>query len=212
MIPEESRVTESIAQVPVILASSSPRRKQLLRTAGLDPRIVPSDADETSVPSLPPPDLAKLLAERKAESVSKRLLAAGENRGLVIGADTIVFVDGEVLGKPEDAGHAERMLEKLQGKEHTVYTGVCVIDLAGGGRRAACGETAVRMKPLTAARIRRYVASGEPMDKAGAYGIQGQGAMLVESIRGCYFNVVGLPLSLLDDLLAAFGVEPLSYS
>lgn len=205
-------MSETKTSMPVILASASPRRQELLRAIGLHPRVEPSDADETTDRPLPPPDLVMLLAERKAESVVRRLRAAGENRGLVIGADTVVVIGNEVLGKPANAGDAEAMLEKLQGKEHVVYTGVSVIDLASGRTKAAFGETAVRMKPLTAARIRRYVATGEPMDKAGAYGIQGKGAVLVEAIRGCYFNVVGLPLSLLDDMLAAFGLEPLSYS
>lgn len=193
--------------VPVILASASPRREELLRAAGLDPRIMPSDVDESVDPSLPPERLVKQLAERKAESVADNLRKGGEREGVVIGADTIVLIDGEVLGKPKDARDAVRMLERLQGKEHRVFTGVSVLDVAGSKRLSAFRETLVRMKPLAPERIRHYVSTGECMDKAGAYAIQGRGALLVESIRGCYFNVVGLPLSLLDDMLADFGIE-----
>lgn len=194
----------------IILASASPRRRELLRTVGIDPVIVPSDADETVDPSLPPDEAAVLLADRKARQVADALRKAGEAQGVVIGADTVVYLDGEMLGKPRDEADAVRMLGKLQGKEHQVFTGVCVLDVAGTKRLAACRTTFVRMKPLDEARIRRYVATGECFDKAGAYAVQGRGALLVESIRGCYYNVVGLPLSLLDDMLAEFGIEPLS--
>lgn len=194
----------------IILASASPRRSELLRAVGIDPVIVPSDADETVDPSFPPEEAAVLLADRKARQVADALRKAGKARGVVIGADTVVYIDGEMLGKPRDEADAVRMLGKLQGKEHQVFTGVCVLDVAGTKRLAACRTTFVRMKPLDEARIRRYVATGECFDKAGAYAVQGRGALLVESIRGCYYNVVGLPLSLLDDMLAEFGIEPLS--
>lgn len=212
MKSEEARLTVHNNTLPVILASSSPRRRELLISAGLNPRIVPSDADETMDPSLTPDQLVMQLAERKAEPVAGRLRMAGEEAGLVIGADTVVVIGGETLGKPKDAGDAASMLGKLQGKEHQVYTGVCLIDLAGSRRKTAWRKTDVLMKPLSRERILQYVATGEPMDKAGAYAIQGRGAALVESIRGCYFNVVGLPISLLDDMLADFGVEILSCS
>lgn len=210
MKPEEPRVTLTGNQPPLILASASPRRKELLRSIGLSPRIMPSDTDETADPNLPPEQLAMQLAVRKAEQVADALRQAGERVGVVIGADTVVCIGGEVLGKPADAADAVRMLEKLQGKEHQVYTGVHACDVAGTRRMTDHRKTDVRMKPLTPGQIRRYVATGDAFDKAGAYAVQSKGALLVESIRGCYFNVVGLPLSLVADMLAEFGVDPLS--
>jgi|SRR5690606_7328393 septum formation protein len=207
MNPEESRLATGQRHLPLILASASPRRRDLLRSVGLSPRVVPSETDETVDPSLSPDAAAVELATRKARSVAEMLRRAGETAGVVLGADTVVCIDGELLGKPADAEDAARMLAKLQGREHRVYTGVCLLDVAGTRQKTGCRETAVRMKPLSPERIRRYVATGECFDKAGAYAVQGLGALLVESIRGCYYNVVGLPLSLVDDLLAEFGME-----
>lgn len=209
MIREESRLDARIIRMPLILASASPRRKDLLHSVGLHPSVIPSETDETVDPSLPPQEAAMELAARKARQVAERLRKAGETDGVVIGADTVVYIDGEMLGKPADAGDAVRMLTKLQGREHRVYTGVCLADVAGTRQLTGYRETRVRMKPLSAERIRRYVATGECFDKAGAYAVQGRGALLVESILGDYSNVVGLPLSLIDDMLAEFGIEPL---
>ena len=192
----------------VVLGSASPRRRELVQLLGLDVpvRIEASDADETLPPDLAPAEAAEWLALRKASSVRERLGAEAEG-SVIIGADTIVVLDGAILGKPKDAGDARRMLRLLQGRAHEVITGVAVLDGSTGRSKTARSVTRVFMKPLDEARIARYVATGEPLDKAGAYGIQGLAAGFVERIEGCYFNVVGLPVSLLGDLLGAFGVR-----
>jgi len=169
-------------------------------------RIEASDADESIPPGLAPAEAAEWLALRKASDVRERLGA--EARGtVVIGADTIVVLDARILGKPKDAADARRMLGLLQGRAHEVITGVAVLDGTSGRAKTARSVTRVVFKPLDEDRIARYVATGEPLDKAGAYGIQGFAAGFVERIEGCYFNVVGLPVSLLGDLLADFGVR-----
>jgi len=192
----------------IVLGSASPRRRELVQLLGLDipVRIEASDADESVPPGLRPAEAAEWLALRKASSVRERLgdEAAG---AVIIGADTIVVLDGEMLGKPKDAADACRMLGLLQGRAHEVITGVAVVEGASGRSKTAGSVTRVFMKTLDAERIGRYVATGEPLDKAGAYGIQGLAAGFVERIEGCYFNVVGLPVSLLGDLLAEFGVR-----
>jgi len=186
----------------IILASGSPRRRELLHQLGLDFVVIPSQYDEHSHPPLPPAPLAEHLALSKAREVAARYPDA-----LVIGADTIVVLDGEVLGKPRDREEAVAMLRRLSGREHEVITGVAV--LQGDRRRVEHEVTKVRFRPLDEGQIRRYVATGEPMDKAGAYGIQGRAAAMIESICGDYFNVVGLPLSRIAQMLSHFGVEVL---
>jgi septum formation protein len=192
----------------IVLGSASPRRRELVQLLGLElpVRIVASDADESIPPDLPPAEAAEWLAMRKASSVRERLGAEAEGT-VIIGADTIVVLDGAMLGKPKDAADARRMLGRLQGRAHDVITGLAVLDGSTGRSKTARGVTRVFMKPLDDERIARYVATGEPLDKAGAYGIQGLAAGFVERIEGCYFNVVGLPVSLLGDLLRAFGVR-----
>ncbi|MBC7105532.1 MAG: septum formation inhibitor Maf [Firmicutes bacterium] len=187
---------------PIVLASASPRRRALLRQLGLPFRVVPSRVREEVPAGLAPGARVERLAELKARDVAARV-----RRGLVIGADTVVVVDGRVLGKPADPADAEVMLALLQGRWHEVYTGVAVA--AAGGERAlvAHERTCVAFKPLDPERIRRYVGTGEPLDKAGAYAIQGRAAAFVAGIRGCYSNVVGLPLGRLADLLEEFGVR-----
>lgn len=185
-----------------VLASTSPRRAELLRQIGLDFTVLPGDADETAGNAGDPAKTAESLALRKARSVAEKL-----RRGLVIGADTIVEVDGETLGKPGDPGDARRILGRLSGREHRVITGVAVID-AGSGRFEVEHETTrVWFRPLEPDEIEAYVETGEPIDKAGAYGIQGLGSLLVERIEGCYFNVVGLPLPRLSRMLKRFGLD-----
>lgn len=191
---------------PLVLASSSPRREQLLRSIGLKARILPSEAEEQFDPALAPESVVLELAGRKAAAVAHKLRENGE-RGIVIGADTIVVLEGRVLGKPENRRHALEMLSSLQGCQHEVYTGVALVDTETGDSARGCRMTRVRMKPSSHERLERYVDTGEPLDKAGAYAIQGIGATLVESMEGCYFNVVGLPLSLLSDMLDEFGVK-----
>jgi septum formation protein len=189
----------------LILASSSPRRQELIKSLGLPYEIVVSEADETTPPGLSPADIVEMLAERKARSVFARI---GESvpRAIVIGSDTIVVVDGEVLGKPADESDSLRMLQRLQGRTHVVYSGVACVDTADGRTVVRHRATKVFMKPLDEDRIRRYIGTGEPRDKAGSYAIQGIGATLVDAIEGDYFNVVGLPVSLLSDMLDDMGL------
>ena len=188
----------------IILASQSPRRRELLERMGLSPfEIVPARGEERADPALSPARLVEVLSRQKAAEV-----AAARPEALVIAADTVVSIDGLVLGKPRSEAEAAQMLARLSGREHTVYTGVTVRlgDRADTQHEAA----AVRFRPLSEADIARYVATGEPMDKAGAYGIQGYGAMLVEGIDGDYYNVMGLPVCRLARMLAGFGLDPLA--
>jgi septum formation protein len=187
---------------PIILASNSPRRKDLLRQIGVDFCADPADVDERIFPGESPEGYAVRVALDKA-----RVAAARNGNGIVIAADTIVVLDDEILGKPADAADAERMLMMLSGKVHCVITGLAVMDAATGKSLSRTSITRVWFRSLAPSEIISYVATGEPLDKAGAYGIQERGALLVDKIDGCYFNVVGLPLSLLGELLRAFGVD-----
>ena len=186
---------------PIILASSSPRRKDLLRQIGLDFSVDPADVDERVLPGESPEGYAVRVALDKARLAASRAVA-----GIVIAADTIVVVDDEILGKPADAGDAERMLKMLSGKVHRVITGLAVMDAATGKTLTQTSITHVWFRRLMQQEIVSYIATGEPLDKAGAYGIQERGALLVDKIEGCYYNVVGLPLSLLGKLLRDFGI------
>ncbi len=180
----------------IILASASPRRRELLANMGLSFSVVVSEADESAVPpEVPPYIYVQELALIKAAASAKKVLANKE--AVIIAADTIVVNDGKIMGKPADREEAFRMLKNLSGKTHQVYTGYCVMSIANA--YTVCGRecTEVRFRELTDEKIQRYIETGEPMDKAGAYGIQGLGAMLVEGINGDYFNVVGLPVGAL---------------
>lgn len=174
---------------------------------GLEFEVCVSDADETSVDTSVPPEIyVQELALLKATAAARTQL--GEKDVLVISADTIVVYDGRILGKPKDTEDAKKMLKMLSGKIHQVYTGFCVLRMSDAMTVCSSVCTDVRFKPLTDKKIAEYVATGEPMDKAGAYGIQGKGAMLVDAIQGDYFNVVGLPISALADVLETeFGVQ-----
>ncbi len=187
---------------PIILASQSPRRRELLNQIGLTFTTAPADVDERMLEHEPAEEYAVRLSHEKAHTAAVR-----GNSGIVIAADTIVVVDNVVLGKPLDARDAERMLRLLSGRDHEVITGVSVLDIETGKERSANSVTRVWFRDLTAVEISGYVASGEPLDKAGAYGIQEKGALLVRKIEGCYSNVVGLPLSLLVELLKEFGIS-----
>lgn len=189
------------ASPSIVLASASPRRRELLATLQLPFRVMPAPVDEEGVDEPTPQRLVQTLAQVKAEAVAKLHPDA-----LVIGADTVVVLDGRVLGKPASAQEARSMLAALSGKRHQVMTGLSLIHRQSGTRRTEYEMTHVTFAPLSPKAIDRYVNTGEPMDKAGAYGIQGLGATLVQGIEGCYFNVVGLPLYRLARMLAAFGI------
>ena len=191
----------------IILASASPRRAELLRQAGLTFRVVPSQVDE-GTPAKPWVQWVQDAARAKALSLSP---GAGE---VVLAADTVVVLEDRVLGKPADAREAAAMLELLSGKVHEVMTGVCAVHRTGKGQKGVniylgVEITKVFFRNLTAQEISAYAATAEPLDKAGAYGIQGLGALLVERIEGCYFNVVGLPLVKTMQLLRRCGVAVL---
>ena len=176
-----------------ILASASPRRRELLTQVGLTFEVMVSDADENIEESLSPDELVKRLSLIKAAAVKEELSAKGaDGDSAVIGADTVVFHKGEILGKPKDEEDAFRMLESLSGDTHSVYTGVTI--LLGDETIIFANETKVVFDTVSDEEIKRYIASKEPMDKAGAYGIQGQGGAFVTSIEGEYANVVGFPI------------------
>ncbi|MCL2446309.1 MAG: Maf family protein [Oscillospiraceae bacterium] len=172
----------------IILASASPRRHELLAAAGIAFTVHAPDIDETLDPAWTPEHAARELACQKAEAV-----AALYPDACVIAADTIVVIDGEILGKPVDEADAVRMLHLLSGREHTVFTGVCM--QRGEHKTVFAQQTQVQFYALSDDEITRYVATGEPMDKAGAYGIQGRGAVLVQGIVGDFYNVMGLPIA-----------------
>ena len=186
----------------IILASNSPRRRELLGQMGVrDFAVLAPNVDETVEDGLSPAQMVEELSLRKARAAAGR---AGAD-DLIIAADTVVALEGKVLGKPRDEEDAFAMLSALSGREHRVYTGVTVI--RGGRAVTEHEETAVAFREIPAGEIRGYIAIGEPMDKAGAYGIQGLGALLVSGIRGDYCNVVGLPVFRLGRILSEFGVS-----
>ena len=185
----------------IILASASPRRKELMALAGIPFEARPVDADETILCCTPPEGAVMMLATRKAQ-----LAAEHFPDDLIIGADTIVAVGKHIYGKPDTSEEAFEMLSALSCKTHQVFTGVCIYTKSGH-RNAFCTRTDVTFFPLSEEEIRAYIATGEPMDKAGAYGIQGKGALLVEKIDGDYYNVVGLPISRLVRELKSFKAQ-----
>lgn len=186
---------------PIILASASPRRKELLCQARIPFKIRPSDVDEAVEMTGSPAEKAEMLAYYKALDVAKKTPA-----GIVLGADTIVVLDDVIFGKPVDDSNAFFMLSSLSGREHSVITGLALIDSAKGIVKKGHELTRVRFAKLTSEEIRYYISTGEPEGKAGAYAVQGIGAMLVENIQGCYTNVVGLPLMKLRKILEEFGI------
>lgn len=185
----------------IVLASASPRRRELLAQIGLSFRVVTPDIDEHMDRTLTPAKLVETISAEKARAVAGRV----GPQPLVIAADTVVAWNGEILGKPADEAQAVAMLTHLSGQTHQVYTGFTLCQGARAVTRSEC--SLVTFRTLTAAEIAAYVATGEPMDKAGAYGIQGLGSLLVEGIQGDYFNVMGLPLCLLGRMLEEFGVK-----
>lgn len=189
----------------LVLASGSPRRRELLENIGIEFQVMKSDIEEKVDTALPPDQLVQELASQKAIAVAKKQ----PPQTVVIGADTIVVLDGKILGKPKDAEDAFRMLGELSGRSHEVFTGIAIviIDSEKSHRHLSCSRrTEVWIKNLTPEKKAWYVKTKEPMDKAGAYGIQGYGACLVDHIYGCYFNVVGLSLSLLEEMMEELGL------
>jgi septum formation protein len=180
---------------PLVLASGSPRRRELLAGLGLEFEVIRPLVDEKSidVQGLSPIEIVLKLSRLKGESV-----AVHHPDSLVIASDTIVVVDGDVLEKPEDEADAFRMLSRLQGRAHSVFSAIAVFHQ--GQVQVEALETRVNMRPLSPEEIKTYIATGEPMDKAGSYAIQGVGSLLIDSIDGCYFNVVGMSMVLLDQL------------
>ena len=194
----------------IILASGSPRRRELMEQAGFDFEVITSDCDENAA-GLTPEETAAALSELKCRSVADgissgriRLSAKNPEGYIVIGSDTIVALDGIILGKPADEADAFRMLSLLSGNVHTVYTGVTICDTVSGRAYTFTEHTDVEMYPLDGNEIREYISTGEPMDKAGAYGIQGRGGLLVKRINGDYFTVVGFPIARLSRELKRF--------
>jgi len=202
--------------VEFILASGSPRRRELFEALHLPFRALPVDADEHALPAEPCDRLVTRLAKLKAQTCADSLQGGDRARYsggslLIVAADTLVVIGGEILGKPQDAADAARMLRLLSGGEHEVYTAVCV---SGGAKTTCrCVRTAVRFRQLSDSIIAGYVATGEPMDKAGAYGIQALGGVLTEGITGDYFNVMGLPVGELAALLRdEWGIDVLKWA
>lgn len=192
----------------IILASQSPRRRQLLDQIGLKGYgILTPEADESYDPSLSPDGIVCSISRKKAEAAS---LLAGDASAIIIAADTMVFLDSLRLGKPHSGQEAFSMLTSLSGRTHEVYTGITV--LQGGRIETRFDVTGVTFRPLTDVEKWSYIHTGEPMDKAGAYGVQGKAALFVTGISGDYFNVMGLPLHLLGQMLSDFGVDFFSFS
>lgn len=197
----------------LVLASASPRRAELLRAAGFEFDVVPAHVDESMDVEETPDGYIRRVAQMKAEAIAPRVPGR-----VVLGADTIVVVDHEVLGKPADADVARRMLARLSGRDHVVMTAVCLIDQSpaeaghdareGGAKRiqTAVARTTVAFAPLSSAEIEWYIASGEPMDKAGAYAVQGLASRFVTRVEGSYSNVVGLPVAVVYDLCRGAGL------
>lgn len=188
---------------PLTLASASPRRSELMRTWGYVFDVVESGVPEEGVKASTPTRLVEILAERKAAAVRPRV-----EEGVILAADTVVALKERVFGKPRDAAHAVEILKALSGKTHAVITGVCVMSVKTGKAKTAHAVTRLRMKPLTDAEIAAYVATGEPLGKAGAYAIQGDADRWVTLEEGSRTNVVGLPEELVRPLLEAEGVLP----
>ena len=187
----------------IILASGSPRREELLSQMGLGYEVIVSDVDEDGLGQMPPDALVMALARLKAQAVAKSLEPSKKD-AIVIGADTLVALDEEVLGKPKDSQDAKRMLKLLSGKMHLVYTGVSLVDRTHGKEESFFQSTKVYMKKLSDSEIEDYVLSQEPLGKAGSYGIQGKGGVFIEKIEGDYFSVMGLPIGMLYDYLKGF--------
>ena len=192
----------ALIDMAIILASASPRRRELLENVGVhDMVIIPAHGEEHAPEGAGAAEAAMAISRGKALEVAEQC-SAGD---VIIAADTVVCLDGDILGKPRDEAEAADMLRRLSGREHEVYTGVTV--MRGGDIRCSVERTLVRFRPLTPGEIAAYVATGEPMDKAGAYGAQGVASLFVEGITGDFFNVMGLPMCVLGRMLSELGVS-----
>jgi septum formation protein len=191
----------AVALMKLILASASPRRAEILRSAGIPFSVLSSAVDETPIPGEGPHDMVRRLAAAKADLVAARAIGPA----IVIAADTIVALDGSILGKPRTTDDARQMLELLSGRTHSVITGVALVRLPDVERREFIETTQVHFGALSDGDITNYLASGEAFDKAGSYAIQGMAGRFIPRIDGCYFNVVGLPLARLCKELAELG-------
>jgi septum formation protein len=189
---------------PLVLASASPRRRALLAGAGVRFEVIPADVEEVPREGEPPRALVERLASEKALAVSVRLPA--RPRRFVLGSDTVVVIDDDVLGKPRDEAHAVHLLRRLVGRTHTVWTGVAVVTTGEAEPRVTSVASRVTLRPANEAELRRYVAGGEPLDKAGAYALQGEGRRFVSRVEGSESNVIGLPVAETLALLAAAGL------
>jgi septum formation protein len=189
----------SVNLPPVILASASPRRSELLRGLGLEFQVIPSDAKEVFNEQLTAQEISQINAYRKARAVAKKFPDT-----LVLGADTMVYLDAKLFGKPADREDAYRMLKQLQGRTHQVVTGVCLTQLRNHRQKIFAESTDVTFRPLDTEEIKNYLAQINPLDKAGAYAIQEHGAQIVQEISGSFSNVVGLPVERLKAELLAW--------
>ena len=185
-----------------ILASQSPRRAQLLRQLGIEFDTIPSNIDESLIPRVKPVAYVKTLASMKAKVVAKEV-----KEGIIISADTMVVLDGKLIGKPKDMSDASATIRGLSGKVHLVVSGICIIDKYTGKTKTTATTTKVKFRELSDDLITWYLGTGEPLGKAGSYGIQGKGAILIEWIKGDYSNVVGLPLVTFAKMLEDMGIK-----
>lgn len=190
----------------LILASTSPRRAEILRNAGFVFDVSPTHTDETRQPDEAAEDYVRRIAQAKAHAVREQLRATGEP-AIVIAADTVVLAEGQILNKPQDAADARRMLRMMSGKSHQILTGLAVLRLPDGPAAVHIERTRVELLPISDDQIESYLGTGESFDKAGAYGIQGVAGRFVAKIDGCYFNVMGLPLSRVWRAIRALGWE-----
>jgi len=186
----------------IVLASRSPRRKKLLEQIGLNFAVRESEYEEDMSVTDDPEELVKFLAMKKAEDVARHY-----DDAIIIGSDTVVVFGGKILGKPENEEGARRMLRELSGREHKVFTGLAIIDTKNTIKVNVCGQARVKFRELEEREIEDYIATGEPLDKAGAYGIQDKGILLIEEIRGDYCTIVGLPLTLVYRELKKMGID-----
>ena len=194
----------------IVLASASPRRRDMLERTGVAFETFASDIDERIECNLPPGEAVSEISKRKAEHAFQALRIPPRSDTLIIAADTLVVIDGEIMGKPSDEEDAFRMIKALQSRKHTVFTGVTLIKAGSGGginNKTFFEAAGVFMRALDEAEIRAYIATGEPMDKAGAYGIQEKGAVLIERVEGDFHTVVGLPLARLCVEMKSMGVD-----